>query len=369
MKPVIYQSVMSMTSEDLISHYNYELPEELIAQRPTDRRDASRLMLVDRRSQSISHHRFFDLPDLLTAGDLLVRNNTRVVPARLYGLRTATGGKWEGLFLRDEEQGRWRIIGQTRGTLQPGERITLLPQKSPTRSDSSSNVELVLETRLTGGEWIVRPLSGVGTLELLHQFGTLPLPHYMQRSPVESDWERYQTTYAQRPGAVAAPTAGLHFTPEILQQCQERQIETADVTLHVGLGTFRPVSVEHLNDHQMHSEWCELPESTAATIARTKSAGGRIIAVGTTSVRTLEAVAQQEEGRLSAWQGETNLFIRPPFEFRIVDILVTNFHLPKSTLLVLVSTFAGRELILQAYEEAIRERYRFFSYGDAMLIV
>lgn len=359
-----------MNPEDHIAFYDYELPGDLIAQQPADRRDASRLLVVDRRSQAISHRQFTDLPELLSSGDLLVRNNTRVVPARLFGVRTATGGKWEGLFLRDEDQGRWRIIGQTRGTLQPGERITLLPPADQTAQ--VERVELLLEKRMSGGEWLVRPLSSAGTLDLLHQFGTLPLPHYMQRSAVELDWERYQTTYAQKPGAVAAPTAGLHFTPEILDRCQQRGIETADVTLHVGLGTFRPVSSEHLDDHQMHAEWCELPDSTAAAITTTKARGGRIVAVGTTSVRTLEAVAGQGgEGdvRLTGWQGETNLFIRPPYQFRVVDALVTNFHLPKSTLLVLVSTFAGRDLILRAYHEAIRERYRFFSYGDAMLIL
>jgi S-adenosylmethionine:tRNA ribosyltransferase-isomerase len=204
-------------------------------------------------------------------------------------------------------------------------------------------------------------------VELLQQYGEMPLPHYMEREASAADTERYQTTYATRPGAVAAPTAGLHFTPDLLRQLEERGVGTARVTLHVGLGTFRPVSVERLSEHTMHSEWCELPQDTVAQIAETKQRGGRVVAVGTTSVRTMESFVR--EGELQAGAGETNLFIRPPFEFQVVDTLITNFHLPKSTLLVLVSTFAGRELILRAYEEAIREQYRFFSYGDAMLIL
>jgi len=367
-----------MSAEELISHYDYQLPEELIAQQPTDQRDASRLMVIDRGSQTISHHVFRDLPSLLAAGDLLVMNNTRVVPARLNGVRTATGGKWEGLFLREEPGQQWRLIGQTRGTLQAGERITLLPnhqsqstnsprETSPSPTQHHPTVELLLKERQSGGEWICQPLTTLTTLEILEEFGTLPLPHYMQRSADAADWERYQTTYAERPGAVAAPTAGLHFTPQIFQQCQSQGIETSQVTLHVGLGTFRPVSVEHLHDHHMHHEWCELPAETVQAINCAQVKKSRVIAVGTTCVRTLESVAQQ--GKLSPWSGETNLFIRPPYSFRVVDALVTNFHLPKSTLLVLVCTFAGRELVLRAYAEAIKNRYRFYSYGDAMLIL
>jgi len=377
-----------MSAEELISHYDYHLPEHLIAQQPADQRDASRLMVIDRHSQTISHHVFRDLPGLLAAGDLLVMNNTRVVPARLNGIRTATGGKWEGLFLREEVDQQWRLIGQTRGTLQAGERITLLPNNRPQPADSSAEistismepsptehdpkrhcpaVELLLKERQPGGEWICQPLTTLSTLEVLEEFGTLPLPHYMQRSASAADWERYQTTYAERPGAVAAPTAGLHFTRQIFQQCRLRGIETSQVTLHVGLGTFRPVSVEHLHDHQMHHEWCELPAETVQAIDRAQARKSRVVAVGTTCVRTLESVAQL--GKLSPWTGETNLFIRPPFKFGVVDALVTNFHLPKSTLLVLVCTFAGRELVLRAYAEAIKNRYRFYSYGDAMLIL
>jgi S-adenosylmethionine:tRNA ribosyltransferase-isomerase len=397
-----------MHPDDRIELYDYTLPEELIAQVPADRRDASRLMVVERDSRQVRHHQFVEFPELLAPGDLLVMNDTRVLPARLIGFRTATGGKWEGLFLREEPEGRWRIIGQTRGRLQPGESITLLPA-DPSRDDHSkaaSSVDgtspellLVLERQADEGAWIVRPQSSqpqsdpirTPVLDLLERFGTMPLPHYMHRDARPEDWERYQTTYAARPGAVAAPTAGLHFTPEILERCRERGIATARVTLHVGLGTFRPISVSRLSEHRMHHEWCELPAETVEAIRETKAHGGRVIAVGTTTVRTLEAAVRQSAasgGRESPartsndvriggltpprspapWRGETDLFIKPPFEFQVVDAMLTNFHLPQSTLLVLVATFAGRERILRAYAEAIEQRYRFYSYGDAMLI-
>ncbi|HWL11248.1 MAG TPA: tRNA preQ1(34) S-adenosylmethionine ribosyltransferase-isomerase QueA [Planctomicrobium sp.] len=355
-----------MTSLDHIYSYDYELPGELIASTPVDRRDASRLLVIRRETGAISHHRFHELPELLNSGDLLVVNDTRVVPARLMGIRAQTGGKWEGLFLRQEEKGRWRLIGQTRGRLQPAERLTLFPA-GESIADASATLDLILETRHEDGTWTVRPDSEIPTLELLEQFGALPLPHYMQRDAERSDKDRYQTTYAEKPGAVAAPTAGLHFTPELFERCRQRQIDRTQVTLHVGLGTFRPVSVERLEEHKMHSEWCELPASAVDQILQAKRHGHRVVAVGTTSVRPLETAARQ--GPLQPWQGETNLFIRPPYSFQVVDALVTNFHLPKSTLLMLVCAFAGRELMMQAYAEAIRERYRFFSYGDAMLIL
>lgn len=374
-----------MPNDDLISAYDYSLPQELIAQVPAARRDASRLMVVDRRSGTIEHRSFGDLPDLLAPHDLLVLNNTRVVPARLIGFRSSSGGKWEGLFLREEAEGTWRLIGHTRGKLRAGERLTLVPAGSaadqapgkeqdpagprggPSKATSPDHLELQLLERSAGGAWLCRPLSDEPTLALLERFGTMPLPPYLHRPADAGDRERYQTTFAERPGAVAAPTAGLHFTPGILQRCHLLGIATAKVTLHVGLGTFRPVSVERLEDHQMHQEWCELPSETVSAIADAQAHGGRVVAVGTTAVRTLESVRRL--GPLRPWQGETDLFIRPPYRFQIVDALVTNFHLPKSTLLVLVSTFAGRELMLEAYAEAIRQRYRFYSYGDAMLIV
>lgn len=352
-----------MNDADLISAYDYDLPDELIATVPAARRDQSRLLVVDREAETIAHHQFSDLPSLLRPHDLLVMNNTRVVPAKLNGRRVSTGGKWEGLYLRDDEHGSWRIIGKTRGKLLPGEEIVL----QSANSGSNAELRLKLIEKGTGGEWIVKPQSNESTIELLQQFGTMPLPHYMQREAEQADFDRYQTTYAERPGAVAAPTAGLHFTPEVFEECQRRGIERSMVTLHVGLGTFRPVKVDRLDEHEMHYEWCELPVETATQIQATQREGGRIVAVGTTSVRTLEAAAAC--GALQPWQGETNLFIRPPYQFQVVDALLTNFHLPKSTLLVLVSTFANRELILRAYAEAIAQRYRFFSYGDAMLIL
>ena len=356
-----------MNQHDFINYYDYELPQELIAQAPTERRDQSRLLVVDRKAGKISHHQFSDLPSLLAAGDLLVMNNTRVVPAKLTGTRVETGGKWEGLYLRDEANGHWRTIGKTRGKLSPGEKIALSPAGPEAKLLNAPELLLTFIEKCDGGEWIVQPETNASTLEALAEYGTMPLPHYMQREAGSSDFERYQTLYAETPGAVAAPTAGLHFTPEVLQQCQQRGIDSTKVTLHVGLGTFRPVKVDRLDEHDMHYEWCQLPQETVNKIEQTKQKQGRVVAVGTTSVRTLEAVAAQ--GSLEPWQGETNLFIRPPFQFQVVDALLTNFHLPKSTLLVLVSTLAGRELILEAYAEAIREKYRFFSYGDAMLIL
>ncbi|WP_437204317.1 tRNA preQ1(34) S-adenosylmethionine ribosyltransferase-isomerase QueA [Planctomicrobium sp. SH664] len=350
--------------DDRTDLYDFILPPELIAQTPAEQRDASRLLVIQRDQQAIRHLRFQDLPELLSPGDLLVMNDTRVVPARLVGLRTSTGGKWEGLFLREEASGLWRLMGRTRGRLNVGETITLHPADP---SKETGELLLQLESKGSGGEWLCRPLSDLPTFTLLDEFGAIPLPPYMHREAGAADSLRYQTTYAARPGAVAAPTAGLHFTPEILQRCADRGIETARVTLHVGLGTFRPVSVDRLGEHEMHSEWCELPESTARALEQCRQRGGRVVAIGTTSVRTLESRAQSGTGL--AGSGETRLFIRPPYQFQLVDALLTNFHLPRSTLLVLVSTFAGRELILRAYAEAIRERYRFYSYGDAMLIL
>jgi len=355
-------------NNDSISQYDYQLPSELIAQFPTEQRDASRLLVLHRETKTIEHRQFTDFPEYLNAGDLLVMNNTRVVPAKLSGVRTATGGKWEGLFLREETGPLWRLIGQTRGKLQPGETITLHPPRSITTPTPNSTSELIVTLiERDGSEWLARPESPRSTLELLSEFGSMPLPPYMQREAELTDWERYQTIYAEQPGAVAAPTAGLHFTPDIMQQCRAKNVNTALVTLHVGMGTFRPVSVDRLSEHEMHSEWCELPDATAQAIQQTQQNNGRIIAIGTTTVRTLESMSVN--GTLTPGQAETNLFIRPPYSFQTIDAMVTNFHLPKSTLLVLVSTFADRDFILQAYEEAIREQYRFFSYGDAMLIL
>jgi S-adenosylmethionine:tRNA ribosyltransferase-isomerase len=347
---------------DSTADYDYDLPTELIAQRPVEPRDASRLLVLNRGERTIAHRRFADLPELLRPGDLLVVNESRVVPAKLEGFRTQTKGRWEGLFLREDRPGTWQVIGQTRGKLQAGETITL--QANQRTGRAGEQLELRLVEQSAGGAWLVQPLSVENVLDLLERFGRVPLPPYMEREADAADLTRYQTTYAMSPGSVAAPTAGLHFTSELFETLRSHGVGVARVTLHVGLGTFRPIGVERLSEHTMHAEWCELPEETAEQIARTKAAGGRVIAVGTTTVRTLES-AKGARG----WRGETDLFIRPPYEFRRIDGMITNFHLPKSTLLVLVSTFAGREFVLQAYRAAVQERYRFYSYGDAMLIL
>ncbi len=353
-----------MSDPDVLSSYDYDLPPELIASRPLPRRDASRMLVLDRRSGAVAHRTFRDFPSLIRPHDLLVLNETKVIPARLVGRRTATGGRWEGLFLGVTATGRWRLIGQTRGKLLPGESITLAPVHA---SRSTGQLQLTLCERDDDGEWTATVENDADHLTLLDQFGTVPLPPYIEReTPTDDDRSRYQTTFARTPGAVAAPTAGLHFTPEILDRCRQRGANIAKVTLHVGLGTFRPVSVERLSEHRMHHEWCELSQQTVDAVKAARSAGGRVIAVGTTTVRTLESAASR--GSLAPFAGETNLFIRPPYEFNVVDALLTNFHLPRSTLLVLLAAFAGHKQVLAAYQAAIDERYRFYSYGDAMFV-
>lgn len=345
-----------------LDRYDYELPKHLIAQHPALRRSDARLMLVDRRQQSIDHYHVRDLPELLHPRDCLVLNETRVVPAQLVGVRETTGGRWQGLYLDSDELGNWRLLCKTRGKLAPGDRIVLLNR------DAEPDLGLVMLARLEGGAWAARPDSPLPALTLLDRVGRVPLPHYIRGGKMETaDLERYQTVYARQPGSVAAPTAGLHFTPELLRRIEARGIGIAKVTLHVGLGTFRPISVDRLDEHTMHSEWGRIDAETAQRLVEVRASGGRIVAVGTTSVRLLESAALS--GELAAWSGETNLFIRPGFTFRAVDALMTNFHLPRSTLLVLVRTFGGDELMRRAYAEALAEEYRFFSYGDAMLIV
>lgn len=349
----------------LTSEYDFDLPDELIAQHPVEPRDASRLMVVDRRAGTIAHRRFADLPDLLAAGDVLVRNDSRVVPARLIGRRSATGGRWEGLFLDDRDDGTWEVLARTRGRPALNETVEIGPEPG---------LSVTLEGRGAGGSWIVRPRpekpddAAATTLELLERYGLTPLPPYIRRGLGNAqDVERYQTVYSRRPGSVAAPTAGLHFTEEVFARFAERGIATADVTLHVGVGTFRPIEAESIETHAMHAEWAEVSAETVARLSAVRAGGGRIVAVGTTSTRTLETAAAT--GAIQAYRGRTDLFIRPGHVFHAVDALVTNFHLPRSSLLVLVSALAGTELIRAAYAEAVRERYRFFSYGDAMLIL
>lgn len=356
---------MDVTSSDDLSAYDYHLPEHLIAKQPAEQRDQARLLVLDRAMQSIQHRTVADLPSFLKPGDCLVLNDTRVLPARLLGTRSATGGKWEGLFLASTSDGVWQLIAQTRGKLQPGETISVA---SIHHASDLPPLELKLLQRSEEGVWDAMPSQTEPAEVVLQQYGTLPLPPYMQRKVANAaDWERYQTTYSERLGSIAAPTAGLHFTPELLARCRAAGVEIARVTLHVGIGTFKPIAVEKLSEHQMHSEWCEVSAETVQQIRAAKARGGRVVVIGTTSVRTLESASQS--GTLEPWSGHTRLFIRPPYQFRTVDCLLTNFHLPKSTLLVLVSTLAGHDFIRRAYQTAIDESYRFYSYGDAMLIL
>ena len=349
---------------DRLADYDYELPAELIAREPPPHREDARLMVISRQDQSIRHHSIRELPDLLRRNDRLVLNNTRVLPARLLGYRSSTGGRWEGLFLRELHTGQIQLLGQARGRLMPGETISLEPNSS---NRELSPLALTLVDKQDDGSWFARPETTVSPFDWLSAYGRVPLPPYMQREEATAvDEERYQTVYAQNPGSVAAPTAGLHFTPELLARCEQAGITRSTVSLHVGVGTFRPVATELLSQHVMHEEWCELTSDVVQEVRQTQQTGGRIVAVGTTACRTLESAARQ--GQLAAYQGATDLFIRPPYLFRVVELLLTNFHLPKSTLFVLVCTLAGRDLMQRAYAEAIAERYRFYSYGDAMLI-
>ena len=344
------------------AEYDYDLPKELIAQFPAENRADARLMVIDRESASIEHAHVRDLPDYLNRGDALVFNNSKVIPAALSGYRMKTRGRWQGLFLDADENGCWRMLCRTRGKMQPGETVMLADREARDHS------QLTMVRKQDGGEWIAKPSGELATFDLLAEVGRMPLPHYIRGGQmVTADFETYQTVYARKPGSVAAPTAGLHFTKRLLEKLQKK-VSLQQVTLHVGMGTFRPIGAESLDDHKMHSEWGELDEETAAALQASRDEGNRIIAVGTTSVRVLETVALSGE-RFAPWTGQTNLFIRPPFRFEGINGLLTNFHLPRSTLLVLVRTFGGDELMRHAYNVAIQEQYRFYSYGDAMLIL
>ena len=333
--------------------FDYHLPAELIAQQPVDRRDRSRLLVVDRDSGSMAHRHFADLPDYLRAGDILVVNDSRVLPARLKGTRLATGGNVELLLLQELGPDRWLALARPAKRLRPGDRLAFGALAATVEEEREEGLRVV---RFEPGQ---RPLRS-----WLEEVGELPLPPYIRERP--ADPERYQTVYAREAGSVAAPTAGLHFTPELLSSLGEQGIRVATVTLHVGLGTFRPVHAEYVQSHRMHAEYGVLPAETAAALAATRVRGGRVVAVGTTAVRVLESAALVAQD--SAWYGWTDIFIYPGFHFRAVDALITNFHLPRSTLLMLVSAFAGKELIDRAYAVAVADRYRFFSFGDAMLI-
>jgi len=342
------------------SDFDYILPENLIAQHPADRRDGSRMMVLDRASGSWEHHVFTDLPGYLRGGDVVVVNNTKVIPARIFGKKPGTGGKVEIFLLEEKEPGLWDVLMRSRRRPHPGDAIQF--------GDGRLTARLIKEGAL--GRALVRFETDRPVLEWAAELGNTPLPPYIHRENgiLDDDKDRYQTVFARHPGAVAAPTAGLHFTPDVLSRLQQMGVPKVEVTLHVGLGTFRPVSAENVEEHTMEEERYLVDAATAETIRTSKAGGGRILAVGSTSVRTLESVAAKF-GEVRADEGRTDIFIRPPHTFRVADMILTNFHLPKSTLLMMMSAFAGRELMLAAYEEAVREQYRFFSYGDCMLIV
>jgi len=336
---------------------DYHLPAERIAQRPVEPRDAARLLVADRLTESITHRRVRDLPEVLRAGDLIVVNDTKVLPARLMGRRAKTGGKWEGLYLGTAANGEWELLCQTRGTLAVGEVVAVEP----------GPLELELTARPAGQPWRFRPRSSEPAIALLERHGHVPLPPYIRKGIAdEADRGRYQTVFARPPGSIAAPTAGLHFTPELLERLADAGINRASVTLHVGLGTFQPLGAGDPTRHVLHREWCSVSPETVSAIQSTRASGGRIVAVGTTTVRTLESAAR--DGRLRPHTGETDLYIHEPFEFHVVDVLMTNFHLPRTSLLLLVGALAGEALLRRAYEAAVAEGYRFFSYGDAMLV-
>ncbi len=338
------------------SDFNFELPPELIAQTPLDRRDASRLLVLDRSTGAWEHRHFFDLPSYLRPGDCLILNDSRVLPARLLGHRLPGGGACEVLLLIDRGNKTWECL------VRPGKRMRVGAKLS--FGDGELTAEVVEE--LPGGNRLVRfDYEGI-FLEVLDRLGKMPLPPYIKAEL--QDKERYQTVYSRVTGSAAAPTAGLHFTKELLRQIQDMGVKIGYVTLHVGLGTFRPVKEDEITDHEMHSEYCVIPQETVDLINETKRGGGRVICVGTTSCRTVESWAA-EDGTMTASAGWTNIFIYPGYRFKVLDGLITNFHLPESTLIMLVSALAGREHILAAYEEAVREKYRFFSFGDAMLIL
>lgn len=337
------------------SDFYYDLPQELIAQTPLERRDGSRLMTLDKDTGAVGHAHFYDLPRYLRPGDCLVLNDSRVLPARLIGRRDPSGGAVEVLLLTDKGDKVWECLVRPGRKLKPGARVVF--------GDGELSAQIVEE--LPGGNRLVRfEYEGI-FLEVLERLGKMPLPPYIKAEL--QDRERYQTVYSREVGSAAAPTAGLHFTKELLHQVEEMGVKVCTVTLHVGLGTFRPVSEEDLEEHDMHSEFCTISRETADTINAVKAAGRRVVCVGTTSCRTLESWAA-EDGTLKESSGWTSIYIYPGYRFKIMDALVTNFHLPESTLIMLVSAFAGRENVLAAYEEAVRERYRFFSFGDAMFI-
>ena len=336
--------------------FDFHLPEELIAQTPLEKRDSSRLLIIDRETGQFIDQHFDNIIDQLEPGDALVMNNTRVLPARLYGTKPETGGHVELLLLKNTQGDFWEVLAKPAKRLRVGTRVSF----------GDGRLTATVTEELEHGGRIVRfDYQGI-FLEVLESLGEMPLPPYIHEKL--EDRERYQTVYAKENGSAAAPTAGLHFTEELLDKIAAKGVKLVYLTLHVGLGTFRPVSVDNLEEHEMHSEFYSLSEEAAETLRQVKASGHRIIAVGTTSIRTLETIGSKFEGQIQADSGWTNIFIKPGYQWKVVDAFSTNFHLPKSTLVMLVSAFAGRQLTLQAYEYAIAERYRFFSFGDAMFI-
>ncbi|BBN82842.1 S-adenosylmethionine:tRNA ribosyltransferase-isomerase [Pseudoalteromonas sp. A25] len=338
-----------------VADFSFELPDELIARHPKKERSSSRLLTLDGNSGEISHKVFTDILDFLQPNDIMVFNNTKVIPARMFGQKS-TGGKVEVLVERvlDEH----RVLAHVRSSKSPKEGATLILEEKAEAIMLARHGEL-FELQFTAEQ---------GVFEILEEIGHMPLPPYIDRPDEEEDKQRYQTVYNEKPGAVAAPTAGLHFDEKLLQQIKDKGVETAFITLHVGAGTFQPVRVESVDEHVMHSEYIEVPEQVVDAIAAAKAKGGRVIAVGTTSVRSLESAAKVHDGLLKAFTGDTDIFIYPGYEFKVVDAMVTNFHLPESTLIMLVSAFSGQEHIMKAYRTAIEQKYRFFSYGDAMFL-
>ena len=346
-----------------IDEFDYELPKELIAQTPAEQRDSCRMMVLDRKTGAIEHRHFYDVLDYLNEGDCLVLNDSRVIPARMYGIKESTGAHIELLLIKRIEGDRWESLVKPGKRLRPGDTV-VLDDKRLFKAHILGTYDENNGTRLIEFEY-----EGI-FMERLEEIGSMPLPPYIERAAEDEDKEMYQTVYSRIDGSVAAPTAGLHFTKELLAKAEEKGVRIAYVTLHVGIGTFRPVKVENVEEHKMHFEECQVSEEAAETVNDTIEKGGRIISVGTTSTRTLESAAVMTDAgfRLKAGEYSTGIFIYPGYSFKLVDALITNFHLPKSTLLMLISALYDREKILEAYEEAVREKYRFFSYGDAMLI-
>lgn len=342
-----------------INDFDYYLPEEQIAQHPADKRDQSRLLVVDRNTDKLEHRHFYDILEYLNPGDCLIMNNSKVIPARLFGVKEITGAKVEFLLIKRIKDDIWEAMVRPGKKLHVGDRVSFA-------EDGELSAKIIEHGE--GGTRIVSFEYEGDFHELLDRIGKIPLPPYIERDSDEEDKERYQTVYCKEEGSVAAPTAGLHFTEELMEKVRQKGVKIAYVTLHVGIGTFRPVKCETIEEHKMHFEEYEIDEENAAIINETKIAGGRIISVGTTSTRTVESAATAD-GTVIAGRGNTDIFIYPGYQFKVIDSLITNFHLPKSTLLMLVSALYNRENILAVYKEAVEQKYRFFSYGDAMLIL